>query len=36
MKRIIGYCIAFLFLTAEVSGKKVKIELSVFYVGGSH
>ena len=35
MKRIIGYCIAFLLLTAEVCGKQVKSDLSVLYVGGS-
>ena len=31
MKRIIGYCIAFLLLTAEVCGKQVKSDLSVLY-----
>ena len=35
MKRIIGYCIAFLLLTAEVCGKQVKSDLSVLYVGVS-
>ena len=35
MKRIIGYCIAFLLLMAEVCGKQVKSDLSVLYVGGS-